>query len=223
MNILSQNDKVITQIIFSEYKKSNSINHIPYCLQRAAAIIGLLIISPLLLLVALAIRLESKGNALYTQVRIGEHGQRFTLYKFRSMYTKEDARYVDPQSLTSDRDGICKKFFNDPRITRIGKFIRKYSIDELPQLINVAKGDMILIGPRPALPQEVAAYDYVALERLNVKPGLTGLWQVSGRADTTFAQQIELDVRYVRERSVWMDCKILMRTVPAVLGAKGAY
>jgi len=216
-------DQTINNIWIHKIIEKLSVKRLPYTLQRISALVGLLCISPLLLIVIALIRFESKGNALFMQTRVGENGKEFKLYKFRSMYQPGDKHYVDPDSLASDRDGVCKKFFNDPRITGIGKFIRKYSIDELPQLINVVKGDMVLIGPRPALPHEVAEYDQKALKRLLVKPGLTGLWQVSGRADTTFDEQIDLDIRYVEEHSLYMDLKILCLTVPAVLGAKGAY
>lgn len=204
-------------------KKYLKTTHIPYFLQQAAATLGILVISPILFLVWLAIKLDSKGPAIYSQVRVGEHGKRFTVYKFRSMYTAEDPRYVDPKTLKSDREGACLKLFNDPRITRVGCFIRKFSLDELPQLFNIARGDMVLVGPRPALPCEVDVYYPTAMNRLNVKPGLTGLWQVSGRADTTFEEQVQLDNDYVYNRTVLLDCKIILMTVPAVLLAKGAY
>lgn len=196
---------------------------LPNCLQRLAAAIGLVLISPLLLLTILIIRTESRGSAVFTQVRVGENGRRFRIYKFRSMYMPEDPKYIEPDASQSDREGICQKFFSDPRITPVGKVIRKLSIDELPQLFNVVLGDMVLIGPRPALPNETDAYRYHMLQRLNCKPGLTGLWQVSGRADTTFDEQIDLDVRYVQQRSLWMDLRILLATFPAVLLGKGAY
>jgi lipopolysaccharide/colanic/teichoic acid biosynthesis glycosyltransferase len=128
-----------------------------------------------------------------------------------------------PTNISSSREGVCEKFYNDPRITRVGKVIRKLSIDELPQLFNVLLGDMALIGPRPALVKEVNQYDQRTLERLKAMPGITGLWQVSGRADTTFSQQVDLDISYVRNRSVFLDLKIAFLTIPAVLSAKGAY
>jgi len=139
------------------------------------------------------------------------------------MYLPTDIRYVDIESIESDREGVCKKLFNDPRITAVGKVIRKLSIDELPQLINVFQGDMLMIGPRPALPQEVKAYSIEQFKRLDAKPGLTGLWQVSGRADTSFEEQMALDLRYVEEKDLFLDLYILLATVPAVLTGKGAY
>ena len=198
-------------------------NGLPENLQRLLALITLIILSPLLLLTMFAIRIESKGPVFFKQVRVGEQGRRFTMYKFRSMYMPDDPRYVDPAQLISDRDGVCNKFKKDPRITCVGRIIRKLSIDELPQLLNVLKGEMVLIGPRPALPQETDAYDWYMLERLNTKSGLTGLWQVSGRADTSFQEQIDLDLRYVRERSWLLDLKIMLATIPAVVTGKGAY
>ena len=191
--------------------------------QRFCAFIGLVVISPLLMLIALAIRLESPGNPFFKQTRVGLNGRRFNFYKFRSMRVSTDPKYIDVSAMKSDRDGVCNKFFNDPRVTRIGRVIRKYSIDELPQLINVMMGDMLLIGPRPALVQETDAYSMTARERLIAVPGLTGLWQVSGRADTTFEEQVALDLRYVQEQSWINDLKILLSTIPVVLFGKGAY
>lgn len=196
---------------------------IPESVQKLGALIALTLLGPIMLIAALAIRIESKGNIVFKQTRVGLNGRRFTMYKFRSMYCADDPRYVDPATLSSDRDGICQKFIQDPRITKVGKIIRKLSIDELPQLFNVLTGDMVLIGPRPALPSETDQYSLHMLERLNSKAGLTGLWQVSGRADTTFEEQIELDIRYVREQSLAMDMYILFATIPAVLMGKGAY
>ncbi|BDX08249.1 sugar transferase [Planctobacterium marinum] len=196
---------------------------IPVILQQSAAALGLLVISPLLLLTMLFIRMESQGPVFFTQVRVGENGRRFHCYKFRSMYLKTDPKYREPEPSDSDREGVCKKYYNDPRITRVGKFIRKYSIDELPQLLNVLKGDMMLIGPRPHLTTEYDNYDRNIMPRLYCKPGLTGLWQVNGRADTDFEQQLQFDKDYIQQQSIWLDIKILLATVPAVLGAKGAY
>jgi len=198
-------------------------NGIPMFMQRSAALIALVILSPLLLIAMLLIRLESTGSCFYSQDRIGKYGRHFKMYKFRSMYLKTDSRYSEPDPSSSDRDGICKKYKNDPRISTVGAFIRKFSIDELPQLINIVKGDMALIGPRPALAIEVNAYPTSALCRLNGMPGLSGLWQVSGRADTDFDTQVKLDDRYLQQQSIGFDIKILLATLPCVIGAKGAY
>jgi lipopolysaccharide/colanic/teichoic acid biosynthesis glycosyltransferase len=196
---------------------------VPIIVQQLVAGCALLVLSPLLLLVMLLIRLESPGSIFFSQVRVGEYGRHFKMYKFRSMYLPSDPRYREPDPSTSSREGVCKKYIDDPRITRIGRFIRKYSIDELPQLLNVVTRDMCLVGPRPALAIETYQYDEKAQARLFSKPGLTGLWQVSGRADTTFEQQLRLDVAYITQQSVWMDCKIILLTIPAVISARGAY
>jgi lipopolysaccharide/colanic/teichoic acid biosynthesis glycosyltransferase len=206
-------------------ENTNKFSHhgIPLLLQQLVSAIVLLIISPLLLIVMLLITIESPGKILFSQIRIGENGRHFKMYKFRSMFLKSDARYQEPDPNDSSRDGVCKKYINDPRITTIGKFIRKYSIDELPQLFNVVMGDMCLVGPRPALAIETYEYEYAEQARLFTKPGLTGLWQVSGRADTSFSEQLQLDTSYIEHQSIFNDCKIILLTIPAVLTARGAY
>lgn len=206
-----------------DHSPRNNVVGLGFSIQRLAALVGLLLISPVLLGVWLTIRLESKGPALFRQIRVGLHGRRFELYKFRSMYLPEDPRFKAPDVNHSDREGICAKYRKDPRITRVGQVIRKFSIDELPQLLNVLKGDMALVGPRPALVNEVEAYDCTALNRLNTMPGLTGLWQISGRADTTFEEQVRLDLEYIAKQNWLFDFFILLRTVPAVVSGKGAY
>jgi len=213
--------------LFSRTKKIIVKNHkhkgIPVMLQKSAALMGLLIMSPLLLLVLFLIKIESSGSALFYQTRVGENGRHFKMYKFRSMYLTSDPKYKEPDPTQSSREGVCKKYFNDPRITKMGKFIRKYSIDEIPQLFNIVRGDMCLVGPRPALSIEAYEYDRFVQPRLFTKPGLTGLWQISGRADTNFEQQLQLDKTYIKEQSFLMDCKIIALTLPAVLSGKGAY
>ena len=206
-----------------QVKVTGKHNGIPMFMQRSAALVALLVLSPLLLITMLLIRIESRGCCFFSQDRIGKYGRHFKMYKFRSMYLKTDSRYSDPDPSTSDRDGICKKYKNDPRISKVGAFIRKFSIDELPQLINIVKGDMVLIGPRPALAIEVNAYPTSALCRLNGMPGLSGLWQVSGRADTDFDTQVALDDCYLQKQSIGFDIRILLATLPCVIGAKGAY
>lgn len=203
--------------------KSYKHKGIPVILQQTVALVALLLISPLLLIVFILIKVESSGNALFSQTRVGENGRHFKMYKFRSMYLKTDPKYQEPDPRQSSREGVCKKYINDPRITKIGQFIRKYSIDEIPQLFNIVRGDMCLVGPRPALSVETYEYDNVVQTRLFTKPGLTGLWQVSGRADTNFEEQLHLDRTYIKQQSFLMDCKIIILTIPAVLSAKGAY
>jgi len=184
-----------------------------------AAIIAL---SPIFLITAALVGLTSKGGIFFRQTRVGKDGQRFGMLKFRSMYQDAEARKAALLA-ESDREGTTFKMKNDPRITPIGRFIRRASIDELPQLLNVLKGDMSLVGPRPALPQEVAQYPTRALERLNALPGITGVWQISGRADVSFDQMIDMDVAYVRGATLMADIRILWGTIGAVLTARGAY
>jgi exopolysaccharide production protein ExoY len=177
---------------------------------------------PLLLVIAAAVRLSSPGPVFFVQKRIGLDGVPFSMVKFRSMYVDAERRRAEVAGL-SDREGICLKVRNDPRITPIGRFLRRSSLDELPQLYNVLAGDMSLVGPRPALPEEVALYPPDAHFRHTVNPGITGLWQVSGRADIGFSDMIELDLEYARRASVLMDLMILLRTFRAVMNGKGAY
>lgn len=182
----------------------------------------ILALSPLLLMTGLAILLESRGGVFFHQQRVGKDGQLFKMIKFRSMST--DAKlHAEVAAMESDRDGVCRKFVNDPRVTKVGNIIRKLSIDELPQLINVLRGEMSLIGPRPALISEVEQYTDYDRQRLNALPGISGLWQVSGRADLSFEQQIDLDLRYIRERNLFTDIVITVKTIPAVLLGAGAY
>ena len=169
-------------------------------------------------------RLDSPGPAFYRQVRVGRGGEPFTLWKLRSMYVDADARRAALVSVGGDAGNeVLFKDRADPRITRVGHWIRRLSIDELPQLINVVTGEMSLVGPRPALPEEVAAYETEARRRLLVKPGLTGLWQVSGRSDLSWESTVALDRHYVENQGGGMDVRILARTVQAVLGGRGAY
>lgn len=183
---------------------------------------ALLVLSPLLGLTALAIRLDSRGPILFRQARVGHDGRTFTMFKFRSMTTDAEARRGELLR-TSDREGICFKSQNDPRITRVGRFIRRFSIDELPQILNVLRGDMAIVGPRPALPSEVAVYPKRAMGRLTVKPGITGVWQVSGRANIGFDQMVEMDISYATSRTLLMDIVLILKTFGAVASGRGAY
>ena len=183
----------------------------------------LVLLFPLLLLVALAIRLEDPGPALFKQTRVGRWGKLFTIWKFRSMYTDAEAR-KEALLARSDMAGSVRfKMKDDPRITRVGRIIRKTSIDELPQLWNVLKGDMTLVGPRPTMPSETDRYSLWERRRLEVIPGLTCIWQVSGRSDIPFDRQVELDVEYILSQSLWTDIKLLLKTIPVLLLGKGAY
>lgn len=177
---------------------------------------------PAFVVICAAIAVTSPGPVFFVQTRVGRDGRTFGMIKFRSMYQDAEQRRAEIEKL-SDREGICVKVKDDPRITRVGLVLRRWSLDELPQLINVLKGDMSLVGPRPALVDEVAAYPEHAHRRHNVLPGITGPWQVSGRADIGFDEMIALDLDYVRRASVVTDAMILLRTFRAVVGGKGAY
>jgi exopolysaccharide biosynthesis polyprenyl glycosylphosphotransferase len=190
---------------------------------RSSAAAALLLLAPLMVGVALMIRLTSRGPALFRQTRVGSQGKLFTIYKFRSMYADAEARLNELQGQNERRDGLLFKIKNDPRITPIGRMLRRYSIDELPQLINVLKGDMSLVGPRPPLPVEVAQYSDDVRRRLLVRPGVTGLWQVSGRSDLEWVESVRLDLRYVENWSLIYDFEILWKTFYAVLRGAGAY
>ena len=185
-----------------------------------AAIILLL---PLFLVIAVWLKLDSPGPLFYRQVRVGLHGRPFYFYKFRSMYIDSEARRAALEKTNESKDGVIFKMKNDPRITRCGRFIRKYSIDEAPQFFNVLLGDMSLVGPRPPVPSEVMQYSPEDRKRLNVRPGLTCLWQISGRSDIPFKEQVSLDKEYIQSRSLKQDILILLRTVPAIISGRGAY
>lgn len=183
---------------------------------------ALVALSPLLLLIWAAIRLDSPGAAIFSQKRVGRNGKMFTLYKFRSMHLDAGDRRKDLLA-ASDRDGICFKARNDPRVTRVGRILRRFSLDELPQIVNILSGKMAIVGPRPALPEEVEAYSQRALRRLSVKPGLTGIWQVSGRADIDFDRMVDMDLAYARSRSILLDLVLIAVTFQAVFKGRGAY
>lgn len=183
---------------------------------------ALVALAPVIGLIALAIKLESSGPVLFTQTRIGHNGTPFRIYKFRSMYADAEARRAELLH-TSQRKGICFKSKDDPRVTRVGRFLRRFSLDEFPQVLNVFKGQMAIVGPRPALPQEVAAYSSKALGRLAIKPGLTGLWQVSGRAEVSFERMVNMDLAYAKSRTVFSDIALIALTFRAVLTGRGAY
>jgi exopolysaccharide biosynthesis polyprenyl glycosylphosphotransferase len=201
-------------------------NKIKQSLKRAFDLIGGAVLFavtwPIMLVTAVLIRLESPGPILFRQERVGIWGKSFTCYKFRSMYIDAEERKAELQA-QNEADGPVFKMKNDPRITQVGRVIRKLSIDELPQIFNVLKGDMSLVGPRPAVPKEVALYEFEQLGRLDAVPGITGLQQVSGRSDLDFKRWVELDLQYISEQSLLKDIEILLRTIPAVVTGKGAY
>jgi len=188
-----------------------------------ATAIGLILISPLMLAIALAIKLDSPGPVFFRQQRVSIKGRRFWMYKFRSMRIDAEAQLDKIIHLNERKDNLMFKMKDDPRITRVGKFLRRTSLDELPQLFNVLRGEMSLVGPRPPLPREVEHYAPHHRQRLEVLPGLTGLWQVSGRSQITdFEDVVRLDLTYIRNWSLWLDFKILLKTLPAVIRSEGA-
>lgn len=187
------------------------------------AIIGLIVLSILLVLVALLIKIEDpKGPIFFSQKRVGKNGKEFKMYKFRSMVTDAEEKLVELLEY-NEIDGAMFKMKDDPRVTRVGKFIRKTSIDELPQLFNVLKGDMSLVGPRPPLPREVAEYSNYHMQRLLVTPGCTGVWQASARNSVGFEEMVELDLYYIRNRSFWFDLRIIFKTITVLFGSKNAF
>jgi exopolysaccharide biosynthesis polyprenyl glycosylphosphotransferase len=200
-------------------------NEMLLLLRRVFDLIGsfalILILSPVLLLIILVIRLDSPGPAIYRQIRCGLNGRKFILYKFRSMVqgAEEKREELDAFNLMT---GPVFKMKNDPRVTRVGRFLRKTSLDEFPQLFNVLWGDMSFVGPRPPVPEEVEKYEGWQRRRLSMKPGITGLWQVSGRNQVDFQQWMKLDLEYIDHWSLWLDFKILLKTIPVVLFEKGA-
>jgi exopolysaccharide biosynthesis polyprenyl glycosylphosphotransferase len=184
--------------------------------------VGMLVVGPLMLLIALAVKLDSPGPIFYRQKRVGKDGHRFWMLKFRSMGQDADKRLADLK-VQNEATGPLFKMRRDPRVTRVGGILRRWSLDELPQLLNVLRGDMSLVGPRPPLPSEVEQYEDWHMGRLRAMPGLTGLWQVSGRSEVPFHDMVRLDLHYIRNWSLAFDLEILLRTIPAVLTNRGAY
>jgi exopolysaccharide biosynthesis polyprenyl glycosylphosphotransferase len=190
-------------------------------LDATVSLVVLIALFPLMVVVAILIKLTSPGPVFFSQKRVGMNQRQFKLYKFRSMVADAEERKHELQHL-NERDGPAFKIQNDPRTTRIGQFIRKTSIDELPQLFNVLSGEMSLVGPRPPLPEEVKRYEWLFRKRLSVKPGVTCIWQISGRNNVTFDRWMKMDHEYIENWSLWLDLKILLKTIPAVLFSRGA-
>ena len=218
----------------STFPKASLRQHdfIKRCIDILGAGVALAVFSPVFAAIAAAIKMTSKGPVIFRQTRIGMHGKPFTFLKFRSMYIDRDEnphidyirQFINGKPSQAGREKGVFKLTRDPRITPVGMFIRKTSLDELPQFINVLKGEMSLVGPRPPLPYECELYDTWHKRRLRqVKPGITGLWQIHGRSSTTFDDMVRLDLKYVAERSLWLDIKIMLKTPGAVASCKGAY
>lgn len=211
------------EILFDEQVEDERLG---YCfLKRTIDILcslfGIIILSPLFFVVAILIRLESEGNPIFSQVRVGKDGKTFKMYKFRSMVANAE-KLKEKLNEKNEMTGPMFKMKEDPRVTRIGKFIRKTSIDELPQLINVFKGEMSLVGPRPSLPKEVKEFEDWMMKRFTVKPGLTCYWQVLGRNDIGFEEWMKLDVKYVKERNILVDIKLIFKTFGVFFGDEHA-
>ncbi len=182
---------------------------------------GLVLLSPILLIIMVLIKLESKGPVIFSQERVGRYGNKFKMYKFRSMVVNAEELKAK-LAAQNEMSGPMFKMKDDPRVTKVGKFIRKTSLDEIPQLVNVLKGDMSLVGPRPSLPKEVEQFEHWMHKRHEVKPGLTCYWQVSGRNNIDFEEWMKLDVKYVEERSLWVDIKLIFKTIFVLFGDKNA-
>jgi lipopolysaccharide/colanic/teichoic acid biosynthesis glycosyltransferase len=198
--------------------------HFTKCaLDIVASLAALLLLSPLFALIALLIKLEDGHPIVFAQVRVGRFGREFRMFKFRSMRVGAERQLEQLLARNQHAHGITFKLKDDPRVTRVGRWLRKFSFDELPQFYNVLIGDMSLVGPRPPVPREVEKYSLADRRRLAVKPGITCLWQISGRAEIDFPGQVQLDVDYIESRSLRQDLKILCRTIPAVLSGSGAY
>lgn len=224
MTLISDNDLLprIHQRPRSAWWSKNAFQSTKRACDIALTSVGLLLVSPLLIGTAIAIKLNSPGPVFFKQERVGHNGNRFSMFKFRSMYVDAEARRQELLK-SSDRSGICFKQKDDPRITGVGKFMRRCSLDELPQILNVLFGDMSLVGPRPALPEEVARYSPHAMKRLNAVPGITGIWQVSGRADIDFDRMVEMDIAYSHNNNIFLDFLLLALTAFAVVSGRGAY
>ncbi|NTW52134.1 MAG: sugar transferase [Chlorobiaceae bacterium] len=204
-----------------------SMISISYMMKRlldiAVSVAALIALLPVFVITAIAIPLEDPGPVFYVQTRVGKNGKHFKFYKFRSMVMNADKIKSQLAAQNESSAGVIFKMKKDPRITKTGRIIRKFSIDELPQLINVLKGDMSLVGPRPPLPKEVAEYTLEQRKRLHVIPGITCLWQVSGRSDIPFTDQVRLDLQYIQSSGIINDIRLLLKTIPAVLTGRGAY
>lgn len=219
---MQQTDLEMEKVISKESIGSRYL----YCFLKRAidilfALIGLVILSPVILVVAIVIKIESRGPSVFTQERVGKNGCVFNMYKFRSMVVNAE-ELKEKLVVKNEMIGPMFKIKEDPRVTKIGKFIRRTSIDELPQLINVLKGEMSLVGPRPSLQSEVMHFEDWMRIRLEVKPGLTCYWQVSGRNDIGFIEWMKLDIKYVKERSILIDLKLILRTILLLFGDKHA-
>jgi len=210
-------------IVKSATKNKKNIGYfiIKRIIDVIGALSGIILISPVMIIVAIWIKIDSKGPVFFAQNRVGRDGTHFTMYKFRSMCTGAE-RLLNELKDDNEMSGPMFKMKDDPRITKIGKFIRKTSIDELPQLFNILKGDMSIVGPRPSLPKEVVQFTPFQKRRLVAKPGLTCYWQVNGRSDVSFKEWMIMDVEYIEDRNTWVDIVLIFKTVGVLFGDEGA-
>lgn len=213
--------KIDYEFIENEYEKGAAYEGIKRLIDVIGSLTGIVLLSPIYLITSILIKLDSKGPVFFAQNRCGKDGNIFKMYKFRSMIVDAEDRLKDLKDM-NEMTGPVFKIKRDPRITRIGKFIRKTSIDELPQLFNVLKGDMSLVGPRPPIVNEVEQYTTYQMQRLLVKPGLTCYWQISGRNNIDFDRWVELDLKYIRERNTWVDIKLIFKTFFVLFGDDNA-
>lgn len=219
MEAYIQKEKLLN---INEVKKSNFYEIIKRLFDIICSLISIIILSPVFILISILIKIEDpKGKILFSQDRCGKNGEIFKMYKFRSMVHNAEELLEDLQKM-NEMSGPVFKIKEDPRITRVGKFIRKTSLDELPQIINILNGDMSFVGPRPPLVNEVKQYNEYQIQRLLVKPGLTCIWQVSGRNNIDFDEWIELDLKYIKERNLMLDLTLILKTIPALLGDENA-
>ena len=215
------NEEIMKDNKLLRNKKSKVYEVTKRLMDIVGAILGLIFLMPLYVIVAILIKKDSKGPVIFSQERVGYDGKRFKMYKFRSMVINAE-ELKEKLKKQNERKGPMFKIKEDPRVTKIGKFIRKTSIDELPELINILKGEMSIVGPRPSLPKEIIQFDDWMMERLDVRPGLTCYWQVEGRDDIGFQEWMKLDVKYVKERSLLLDIKLIIKTFTVLLGDKNA-
>lgn len=221
-NILDQNKSVGEEITFIKADDALIYLFFKRLVDILGSLVGLIVLSPVFLIVAVVIKIEDpKGSIFFVQKRHGKSPDTFNMYKFRSMVCNAEELLLTLED-QNEMTGPVFKIKDDPRITRLGRFIRKTSVDELPQLINVLRGEMSLVGPRPPIPSEVEQYTPYQMQRLLVKPGITCIWQVSGRSNIDFEEWVELDIEYIRKRNFWFDMKLIFMTLPVLLGDDNA-
>lgn len=222
--VIDQSENKIIELIYQEIydHKANIYKWLKRCFDVVASGAAIIILSPIFILTSLAILMEDGGPIFFTQYRAGKDMKPFKIYKFRSMYRNAEAQFQRMQE-RNEQTGHAFKIKDDPRVTCVGRFIRKYSIDELPQLLNIIKGDMSIVGPRPILVEQMEACNAYEKQRLVVKPGLTCYWQVGGRANIKWDEWVELDLKYIKDMGIGTDIKLIFKTIPVVFDSEGAY